>query len=489
MSVTPAEAAQELLRIYDAAEGMEAFTAYTTPRWISGRIHREVARQLDRVVAGEIDRLMLLCPPQHGKSGLASRRFPAYLLGRNPTLDVISGSATADLAAEFGRDVRDCVDSHEYQNIFPGVTLAEDSQARGRWHTKAGGSYYAVGVGGTLFGKGGLALVDDPFASWEDAQSETQRDRVWGWYQGTLYNRVRPGQPIIVIQHRMHEDDLAGRLIRAQEHGGDKWEIVTMPALLDDPPWPERYDRAALERIKANTTPLQWSALYLQDPVPAEGTFFQRAWFRRYRVRPEGMHYYASSDHAPAGDEGNDANCFRIWGVDSVGDLYLVDGFRENCTMDRFAERVVGRKGAVGKPGVEGLLARYKPLCWFPEDDNNWKAVAGFVTKMMREEGVYCRIEPISPHGRDKPAKAQAFQGMASMGRVWLPEGPEGDEVLTQYLSFPGAKHDDEVDVAGTIGRALAEAHPAVAFEAAAQEKPDAYERAEEESEAVECAI
>lgn len=403
---------------------------------------------------------MLLCPPQHGKSQITSRRFPAYLLGRDPTIDVISASATAELAEDFGRDVRNCVQSPEYRNLYPDTVLAEDSQARGRWNTQEGGGYYAVGIGGALFGRGGLAIVDDPFASWEDAQSETKRDNVWSWFQGTLYNRIRPGQPIIVIQHRMHEDDLAGRLIDAERKDGDKWEIVNLPADLDNPPWPERYDRAALERIKANSTPLQWSALYQQNPIPAEGTFFQRKWFKRYRKgeQPKELHYYASSDHAPGGTEDNDANCFRIWGVDSIGDLYLIDGFRANETMDKFAERVIGCKAE----GKLGLLPRYKPFCWFPEDDNNWKSVAGFVTKMMREERVSCRIEPISPRGSDKAVKAQPFQAMASMGRVWLPEGPEGDDVLMQYLSFPGAKHDDEVDAAGTIGRALDQAHPAI---------------------------
>lgn len=365
-------------------------------------------------------------------------------------MDVISASATADLAEGFGRDVRNCITSQEYHNLFPDTELAEDSQARGKWNTKQGGGYYAVGVGGQLFGRGGMAIIDDPFGSWADAQSETMRDKVWDWYQGTLYNRIRPGQPIIVIQHRMHEDDLAGRLIEAQAKGGDKWEIVNFPALLDNPPWPERYDREALQRIKDNTDPRQWSALYLQDPTPAEGTFFKVEWFKRYRELPTDLFKYMTSDHAPGGETDSDYNCYRVWGVDKLGDLYLIDGFRTQETMDKAAEKALY------------LIAKHKPFAWFPEDDNNWKSVAGFVTKRMREKKVYCRIEPISPHGSNKETKAQPFQAMASMGRVWLPEGSIGDDILNQYLRFPGGKHDDEVDAAAIIGRAIDMAHPAI---------------------------
>jgi predicted phage terminase large subunit-like protein len=449
LQISRPEAARELLARRKARQGLLSFTEYTTLKWSAGKIHREICAQLDRVISGEIDRLMLLCPPQHGKSQITSRRFPAYVLGRDPTRDVISASATAELAEGFGRDVRNCIASQEYRNLFPATELAEDSQAKGRWNTKQGGSYYAVGIGGSLFGRGGLAVIDDPFASWEKAQSGLERKAVWEWYTGTLYNRIRPGQPIIVIQHRMHDEDLVGHLLEASKAGGDKWEVVELPADLDNPPWPERYDRAALERIKANTPARQWSALFMQRPTPDEGTYFLRKWFKRYRKgsEPEGLNKYASSDHAPSGNEDGDSNVFRMWGVSEHNDVYLLDGFKEQCTMDAFTARALP------------LIKRHGPLCWFPEDDNNWKAVAGFVTKQMRAQSTFCRIEPISPHGKDKITKAQAIQGIASMGQFYVPEGPEGDAIIEEYVGFPGAKHDDEVDAGAVLGRAIDQAH------------------------------
>src|SRR6516162_8297500 len=136
-----------------AKTSLISFTEFTYPRYEAAAIHKQIAEQLERVERGEIDRLMLLVPPRHGKSELASRRFPAWYLGRHPDKQFISASASATLAEDFGRDVRNLMNSSEYQEIFE-TKLAEDSQARGRWTTSEGGSYFATGVGGALMGRG-----------------------------------------------------------------------------------------------------------------------------------------------------------------------------------------------------------------------------------------------------------------------------------------------------------------------------------------------
>src|SRR6185369_10865873 len=117
-SVTPQQIARELLKRKDAAENLIAFTEYTFPRYRTAGHHRIIAEQLERVERGEIDRLMLLVPPRHGKSELASIRLPAWFLGRQPHKQFISVSCTAELASDFGRSVRNTVGSAEYQAIF-----------------------------------------------------------------------------------------------------------------------------------------------------------------------------------------------------------------------------------------------------------------------------------------------------------------------------------------------------------------------------------
>lgn len=462
--ISPQEAAKELLRRRAARKSLLQFTEYCTPNWAAGKIHREICTQLERVERGEIDRLMLLCPPQHGKSQITSRRYPAYILGRNPNRDIIAASATADLAEGFGRDVRNCIASQEYRNLFPETQLAEDSQAKGKWNTKQGGGYYAIGVGGQLFGRGGMAIIDDPFGSWAEAQSELQRDKVWDWYQGTLYNRIRPGQPIIVIQHRMHEDDLAGRLIERQKAGGDKWEIVELPALVDNPPWIERYDRTALERIRDNSDPRQWSALYLQNPTPDDGTFFKKEWFELFDPKNlPAVHKYSTGDFAVTEGDG-DYTELATHGY--AGDtLYLaVEGWAGQTSADVWIEHLCDQFG------------RHKPLCFFGESGPIRRSVEPFLTRRMRERNTYCRLEWLV-RGSDKPTMARPLQAMAAQGKVKIADTEYGHRLLRQLLQFPAGKNDDAVDMAALLGMAIDQAHPAVMKSPNAQvKKRDGYE-------------
>ncbi len=390
---------------------------------------------------------MLLCPPQHGKSRIASERFPAYLLGQNPQTDVISASATAQLAEKFGREVRNCISSSEYINLFE-TRLAEDSQAKGLWNTDKGGGYYAVGIGGALMGRGGeLGIIDDPFATWEDAQSQLTRDKAWDWYTGTFYNRIRPGGSIIVIQHRMHEDDLVGRLLQQQATGGDKWEVIELPALLEDPPWVERYDREALERIKAISGPRKWSALYMQNPTPDDGTYFKREWFNRYSLKdkPKSLSHYGASDYAVT-EGGGDFTEHGVGGFDSKDDLYIVDWWTGQTTADHWIDSQLD------------LIKTDKPHVWVAEGGLIRRSVEPFLKKRMQQRSVYCRIEWLNSH-KDKAANARAFQGLASMGKVWIPDNDWGEALIDQLLKFPAGKFDDKVDVCGLFGRILDQAY------------------------------
>src|SRR5687767_6848599 len=301
-SVTPQQIARELLRRKDAAESLIAFTEYTFPRYRTAKHHRIIAGQLERVERGEIDRLMLLVPPRHGKSELASIRMPAWFLGRQPHKQFLSVSATEGLASDFGRAVRNTIGSQEYRAVFS-TTLAEDSQAKGKWHTSAGGVYYSLGIGGSVLGRGGdVILIDDPFGSMKEAQSELERKNVWDWYTGTAYNRLMPGGAIVVINHRMHEDDLCGQLLAQQAAGGDRWEVVELQAIDSDGNalWPDAYPIEALERIKRNTQARFWSALYQQRPAPEEGDYFNADWLRPYGTPParETLRIYGGSDYA-----------------------------------------------------------------------------------------------------------------------------------------------------------------------------------------------
>lgn len=437
----------------DAAENLIAFTEFTFERYRTAQHHKVIAEQLQRVERGEIDRLMLLVPPRHGKSELASKRFPAFFLGRQPEKQFLSVSATAELASDFGRDVRNIIGSPEYKSVFEETTLAEDSQAKGKWHTSAGGIYYSLGIGGSVLGRGAdVMLIDDPYSTMDDALSELTRKKVWDWYSGTAYNRLMPGGAIVVINHRMHEEDLSGRLLAQQAAGGDKWEVVQLPAMSPngDALWPEAYPCNILDRIRKNSLPRTWSALYQQNPAPDEGTYFQRAWFKRFKPeqKPAQLHIYGSSDYAVT-EDGGDYTVHRVWGVDSVGDLWLLAGWRGQTTADVWIERQID------------LIQTHKPHAWFGEGGVIARAIEPILRRRLTERKLGARLEWL-PSISDKPTRARGFQARAAMGKVHILEGIDGDLVLDEYLHFPAGKHDDEVDCGSLIGRALDETHPAI---------------------------
>lgn len=432
-----------------ARRGLIGFTSYTNPVYQPAGHHKLIADKLEQVERGERDRVMVFMPPRHGKSELASRKFPARYLGKHPSRQIIAASYNSDLATDFGRDVRNLMASPEYGEIFPDVRLRIDSKAADRMNTNHGGAYFAAGVGTATTGRGAhLGIIDDPFKDREDADSETQREKVWNWYRSTFFTRLMPGGAIVLIQTRWHEDDLAGRLLEQDgrlEDGGE-WDVLELPAISNDgkPLWPEWYDLKALERIKNTIGPREWSALYQQRPQPDEGGFFQREWLKSWATKPENLRVYATSDYAVT-DGGGDYTVHRIWGVDEKGDIYRLDGWRGQTTADIWIEQKLD------------LMAKWKPLAWFGEAGVIQKAIEPMLRRRMRERSIFCRMEWLSSI-HDKPTRARGFQARAAMGKVWIEPGAD----LTEFLQFPAGKHDDEVDVAGMLGRALDDAHPAI---------------------------
>lgn len=387
---------------------------------------------------------MVFMPPRHGKSEKASKRFPSWYLGRNPKRQIIAASYNSDLASDFGREVRNIMASPEFGDVFGSVRLRQDSRAADRMNTEHGGAYFAVGVGTATTGRGAhLGLIDDPFKDREDADSEIQREKVWNWYRSTFYTRLMPGGAIVLIQTRWHEDDLAGRLL---EQNASEWTVLDLPAIDKDGKalWPEWYDVPALERIKATIGPREWSALYQQRPQPDEGTFFQRDWLGEWAKRPADLSIYGTSDYAVT-EDGGDYTVHRIWGVDGEGVLYRLDGWRGQTAADKWIEAKLD------------LIHKHKPLAWFGEAGVIQKAVEPMLKRRMNERNIFCRMEWL-PSIHDKPTRARGFQARAAMGKVRVEPGAD----ISEFLAFPAGKHDDDVDCASMIGRALDQAHPAI---------------------------
>lgn len=438
------EAAAELLARRKARKGLLAFAQYTNPAYLAAPHHELIASKLEAVERGEIKRLMICMPPRHGKSELASRRFPAYFMGRNGGKQIIAASYNSDLANDFGREVRNIVDSPEFQVLFE-TTLAQDSKAANRWHTDKGGMYVAAGVGTAITGRGAdILLIDDPFKDRQEADSEITRQRVWDWYTSTAYTRLMPGGAIVVINTRWHDDDLSGRLLDEQGKGGDTWEVLSLPAISDNDEalWPDWYPLSRLEQIRSVLPARDWNALYQQNPIPDDGDYFKSDWFGEYEELPKNLRMYGASDYAVT-DGAGDFTEHGICGVDSSNNLYIVDWWRKQATSDVWIEKQCD------------LIINHEPHCWFGEAGPIRRSIEPFLARRMQDREAYCRIEWL-PSVSDKPTRNRPLQAMASMGKVFFPKNaPWKAELLSQLMRFPAGKYDDGVDTLGLFGRGL----------------------------------
>lgn len=489
------EAAKELLRRDLAQESLIDFARYTFRGYRPAEHHRLIAEKLEAVERGETKRLMIFMPPRHGKSELASVRFPAWFLGRNPERSIIAASYNSDLASDFGYKVREVVRSRYFSNVFD-FGLSADSQAAGRWRTDAGGSYAAAGVGTAVTGRGAdVFLIDDPFKDREAADSEINREKVWRWYTSTAYTRlegdlthedledddiwlefedqvergdVEPFEgAIVLIQTRWHEDGLAGRLLEKEADGtGDHWDKLILPAIdeEDNALWPQKFSLQRLRKIEAAIGERDWSALYQQQPSPDDGTFFKREWFRRHKAVPHNVSRYLCSDYAVTEDSG-DFTEHGMFAIAPDNTIYVEDWWAGQTSSDVWIEQKLD------------LVEKYKPFCVFGEAGVIQKAVEPMLKRRMNERETFCRMEWV-PSIHDKPTRARAFQARAAMGHVSLPEGPIGDRILNQLLSFPAGKHDDAVDVCGIMGRVIDQAHPAFVQAVEVAEKQSRYANA-----------
>ncbi len=422
--------------------GLIEFTEYRMPKYRPSKVHYFVAEQLERVERGEVDRLMLRLPPRHGKSELSARSFPAWALGRRPSRQFICASASSSLASDIGREVRNIVKSEAYRLVYPNVSLSQDSKAAGKWNTEAGGCWYSVGVGGDVLGRGAdVVVVDDPFGTMADAMSPTIRESVWRWFNGTLLNRLEPGGAIVIIGHRLHEDDLQGRLEERMRAGADydRWTIVELPAIaaendaLEREPgealWPERFSVMALERIRSNMFGRDWSALYLQRPLLEEGEFFA---VDNLTVRelPDVVERVRAWDLAStkAGDFTVGVKLGR-----SRGNKFAIEHvLRFRGRPDEVEERVLetaradGRSVKVALPKDPGQAGAHQVL-------SLTRLLAGFTIASSPETG-------------DKVTRARPFAAQVNVGNVALAGGGWVDAYRDELRGFPHGKYDDQVD-------------------------------------------
>ena len=293
-----------------------------------------ISEHLKKVEQGEIDRLIISMPPRHGKSFIVSEYFPCWYLGRNPNKYVIACSYGDELATDFGRKVRNRIEDDErFHEIFPDCKLAADSKSSSHFDTNKGGSYYAVGRGGALTGRGGdLIICDDLLKNSQEASSEATIKAIKEWYDTTLYTRLMPGGAIVIVLTRWTQRDIVGHVkeLEKTDPTGKKWVEIKLPAVNEhgEALWPERYPKHVLDATKHQIGTRAWNALYMQDPTIEEGSIIKRSWIKYYSILPEHFDSWMISIDAAFKESANsDFVVIQAW-AKKGSEYYLVDQIR-----------------------------------------------------------------------------------------------------------------------------------------------------------------
>lgn len=427
----PVEAALARRSLTDFATLL--YPNYTTPAHI-----RLIGQLLERVERGELRRLQISVPVRHGKSVLSSQCFPAWFIGRHPEKNVVLTSHAEELAVRNGRVARHLIEDERWP--FPGVVLAADSTAAGRWNTKQGGGLYAVGVGGAITGRGAdVLIIDDAL---HDGLSETERRSVFQWYAEVAFPRLEPGGRVVVIGARFAPDDLCGRILDSDD--GPNWEVVNLPAIADECDvlgrkpgevlWPERMDLAELEMRRVAMGSRPFEAQFQQRPSLAAGDLFKRAWFgRRYREPPKLKDAVVFVDCAAKTGIANDRSAMALWATDGV-DYFLCDAWAERVEFPSLKAKCISffEAAKTRVPQTSALLV---------EDASSGIAL---IQELRRSTAI--PVVAIKAT-QSKVVRAESVTPLFEAGKVVLPESvPWLDAWIEEHIAFPGGRHDDQVD-------------------------------------------
>ena len=430
----------------DREKAQEKFMDYVRMMWpgfVAGRHHAVMAKKFEAIARGESKRLIINMAPRHTKSEFASYLLPSWFLGKYPGKKVIQCSNTAELAVGFGRKVRNLVGSEQYKTVFPNVALRQDSKAAGRWSTNGNGEYFAIGVGGTVTGKGAdLLIIDDPHSEQEAALGDpTVFDRVYEWYTSGPRQRLQPGGSIVIVMTRWSERDLTGRILKdaLSRDKGEEWEVIELPAIMPsgNPLWPEFWSINELEALREELPPSKWNAQYQQNPTGEEGALVKREWWRVWEGdnAPACEFIIQSWDTAFTKNERSDYSACTTWGIFNLNEdpndknIILLDAFKKRMEFPEL------------KQVAHQFYKEWMPDSFVIEA----KAAGSPLIFELRQMGIIV-TEYTPTRGNDKFVRLNSVTDLFKSGKVWCPDTRWASEVVEEMAAFPNAEHDDLVD-------------------------------------------
>ena len=485
LNVSQEEAQQEVMQVLLAREDLALYAEYISDGWYRAhQMHHLIAYELQQVLRYiETDGkegtqfLLILTPPQHGKSELVSRMFPSFALGKLPNLRVLQVSYGADLASDNSRKVRDIILSDRYRAVFgkrspssEPVVLSSDSRAVSAWDLAAPhrGGMIASGVGGAVPGRAkGLGIFDDPIKGHKEAQSQDVRDDAWDFYVSAL--RVRMIAGVLVMTH-WNPDDPAGRIIKEMitKPNGDKWKVLMLPGIVEEGMFaanreeqkekmeegvylplrdplgravgevlcPGMLSKTEMLKIRETQADFYFSALYQQTPYSKDGQKYKRTWFKTIPKLPDGVTIvFIVRYWDKANSSTGDFTAGVLMAYCSDGYFYILDVVRIRATSYERDKKM--------KATSEKDKEQYgKVHIWHQQDPGSaGKDSAESTNKLLM--GFPVKFEPMTGDKEDRSDPLEsAFQG----GMVLLLKGAWNQPFIDEYVTFNKGTYDDQVD-------------------------------------------
>ena len=440
------------------------FCMAVKPDYMATNFHTYLAYRFQKIyeqVKNGVDqRTALSCPPQHGKSTLASVLFPAWVLGKE-AWPVIVASYGASLAERKSQEARDILSEPMFQLIFPGVKLHPDSTSKEFWRTTKGGSYRAVGVGGGLTGMSGkLMICDDPFAGMAEASSEVIRESTASWWKTVFYTRKQSKSALILINTRWHLDDVEGRLLEEEadalaaglpEGQFDKWEHLKFPAIAEEDEYldgklfrragevlsPERFTLEDMIKTRNSMKVEEWASLYQQNPILQENAKFKTDWFKYFTekdITGKYLDVYVTVDPAISQKKRADNTSIQVGGKErnnpNIYHLEDITGkFDPLEIIQKLFELKLKYKDRLKLVGIESVAYQ--------------KSLLYFLTEQMRLREIYFNVVELKSKG-SKEERIEGLIGPYKAGVIFHRDTDK--EMETEFLQFPKGKHDDRID-------------------------------------------
>lgn len=426
--------------------------------WFHKLIARKLQEGYKKLLNGEDVRMMIFMPPRHGKSDMATQKFPSWVLGKSPDIPVMVASYSDELATDFGMRTRDIMQTAEYSAMFK-TKLRTDAKAKGKWLTDNGGSYTAVGVGGALTGRGfKIGIIDDPFKNREEADSVIVRESRDSWFKSTFSTREEGNSMVIFILTRWHEDDLAGRVLKAAEaakeegEAYDEWDVVEFKAIATEDEdersegealWPSKFPLEKLLKKKSEMGSYEFSALYQQNPVDEENRKFKQSWFKHRDYK-----------------DIEDKETYRVMSIDPRGKNDIKQGKDYIGITINFIDQdnnwnLISYRVKLSATDLIDLMftnwQRYNLQKIGIEDNQFTQGLKSSWEEEMKRRGVFPYIELLKHSGTQKELRVEALVPRYEHGSIFhlKIDGVNQCVDLEEELTlFPKATNDDASDSA-----------------------------------------